>query len=299
MTDPGLHNSNSKPTNEQETNNFDSGLTLHWKTIESYYISRLDSLHKEIEIASEQNSKLSLAREELVQEVLKLHQKSMELGCKNENLARQIAERENNISAFMYSQPSPQSLPEQHPYGSVVGVTLVDKPYSPPTPPLPPTTNHSSSQIVDINSDLSTPATNNQSLVTEQQASNSDEKLTVKKEPGIFRQLSLRLSTRKKRHQQQQQQESAQQSSVLQISDPIVNPTNTAIPAVSSSEPLLHPAVVISSSFTDNNNNNNNTMGKCNGNYNHRQPADHTAINHKKKKSKDIYPSALVVDYQN
>jgi hypothetical protein len=234
---------------QETTSSFDnSDLTVHWKTIESYYVSRLDSLHKEIETASQQNSKLTLAREELVQEVLKLHQKSMELSCKNEDLARQIAERENHISAFMYNQP-----PQQHPYGSVVGVTLVDKPYSPPTPPLPPATNTSSSLIVDINADLSTP------VITNKQSSEppSDEKLTVKKEPGIFRQISLRLSTRKRRQQQQQQQEDA---SPLQISDPIANN------AVSSSEPLLHPAVVISSSLSDNN----------------RQLAD----NHKRKKSK-------------
>jgi hypothetical protein len=266
MLESGLDNSIST-AKQPETNSLD----LHWKTIETYYVARLDSLHKEIETASQQNAKLSLAREELVQEVLKLHQKSMELGCKNEDLARQIAERENHISAFMYNPPQQQQQQQQpHAFGSVVGVTLVDKPYSPPTPPLPPT-NNSSSLIVDINSDLSTPATNQQSSTSDQLLSPSDEKSTVKKEPGIFRQLSLRLSTRKRRQQQQQQQEDTQQGPALQISDPIT--TNTAIPAVSSSEPLLHPAVVISSSTSDNK-------------YNLRQPAD---SNYKRKKSKNIY----------
>lgn len=171
-------------------------------------MDRLDSLSREIESSTVQNNKLSAARDDLLDEILKLHQKSIDLNRKNESLIRSIAEKENHISAFMY-EPSP-----------VVGVTLFDQPYTLPPPLITP--------IID-SSPIDPPRIN-----------------VPKKEPGIFRQISLRLSNRKRR----QHEENTATS--LNISDPIntVRYNDSAItPIVSSSEPLLHPAAVVTSSL--------------------------------------------------
>ncbi|GAN02985.1 hypothetical protein MAM1_0032d02435 [Mucor ambiguus] len=221
-------------TLEQQTNRSSRNLKSYWETIESFYVSRLNALEKEIETATKQNSKLSMAREDLVQEILKLHQKSMALNARNDQLSRSIAEKENHISAFMYQSNQPtSSVQHQDNYGPMVGVTLVDQPLStaisPPTPPLPPTDA--------ISNDSIPPA--------EPAAAPTAIETPIKKETGIFRQISLRLSSRKRRQQQQQpQQEETQQhlSSSLHISEPLTDAVS-----LPSSDSILHPAVVISS----------------------------------------------------
>lgn len=262
--DSGLHQDANTEANqqynaksiEQQTNKSSRNYKYYWETIESYYVNRLNALEKDIETATQQNSKLSMAREELVQEVLKLHQKSINLNAKNDVLSRSIAEKENHISAFMYNQPT-SSVQHQDNYGPMVGVTLVDQPLttatSPPTPPLPPTTNTCTSN------DIITPTDNISNI-----------EVPVKKEPGIFRQISLRLSSRKRRqHQQPPQEEVQHQSSSLQISEPIIDAVSS-----SSSDSILHPAVVISSS-------------NCNNNKLHQLADDDNNTNYKRKKSKD------------
>ncbi|KAI8647910.1 Rho GTPase activation protein [Parasitella parasitica] len=234
FADSGLDQDAKQPYSaemlEQQTNKSSRNHKHYWETIESYYTRRLNALDKDIEAAIQQNSKLSMAREELVQEVLKLHQKAINLNAKNDALARTIAEKENHISAFMYNQPT-SSVPHQDNYGPIVGVTLVDQPLttaiSPPTPPLPP---------AKLNTTI------NDTVMSTDIASNTD--APVKKETGLFRQISLRLSSRKRRqHPRQPQEESQPQStSLLQISEPIKDDI-----CPPSSDSILHPAVVISS----------------------------------------------------
>ncbi|GAA5798338.1 hypothetical protein HPULCUR_003740 [Helicostylum pulchrum] len=173
----------------------------HWEKIESYYVDRLDALSKEIESSTLHNNKLTTVREEILAEILKLHQKSIDLNNKNESLIRSIAEKENHISAFMYQEPT------------ALGVTLVDPPYS-----LTPSTPVSNTPTASISTARTPPVVENVQY--------------PKKEPGIFRQISLRLSSRKKRHHEE---------TSLNISDPI--------PIASSSEPLLHPAAVVQTVF--------------------------------------------------
>lgn len=244
---------------EQQTNKPSRNHKYYWETIESYYIKRLNALEKDIETATQQNSKLSMAREDLVQEILKLHQKSMTLNARNDQLSRSIAEKENHISAFMYERNQPtSSVQHQGNYSPMVGVTLVDQPLStamsPPTPPLPPTD-----------------ATSNESIPPAEPApAPTATETPVKKETGIFRQISLRLSSRKRRQQQQQpQQEDIQQhpSSSLHISEPITDAVSS-----SSSDSILHPAVVISSPHSSNRL--------------HQQADDDANANFKRKKSK-------------
>lgn len=174
-----------------------------------------------------------------MQEILKLHQKSMALNARNDQLSRSIAEKENHISAFMYESNQPtSSVQHQDNYSPMVGVTLVDQPLStavsPPTPPLPPKNTNGNDNI----------------SPTESAASATPAEVPAKKETGIFRQISLRLSSRKRRQNQQQpQQEESQQhqSSSLQISEPITDAVSS-----SSSDSILHPAVVISSPHSSN-----------------------------------------------
>ncbi|KAK4520570.1 Oligopeptidase A [Mucor velutinosus] len=226
-------------TLEQQTNKSSRNHKYYWETIESYYVNRLNALQKDIETATQQNSKLSMAREDLVQEVLKLHQKSMTLNARNDQLSRSIAEKETHISAFMYGSNQPtSSVQHQDNYGPIVGVTLVDQPLStamsPPAPPSPP---------ADITNNESIPSTEPATAPTATEA-------PVKKETGIFRQISLRLSSRKRRQQQQQpQQEETQQhpSSSLHITEPLTDAVSS-----SSSDSILHPAVVISSPHSSN-----------------------------------------------
>lgn len=243
---------------DQQTNKSSRNHKYYWETIESYYVNRLNALEKDIETATQQNSKLAMAREDLVQEILKLHQKSMTLNARNDQLSRSIAEKENHISAFMYEGNQPtSSVQHQNKNGPMVGVTLVDQPLStsisPPTPPLPPTET-ASNEII-------SPA--------EPAAASTATEAPVKKETGIFRQISLRLSGRKRKQQQQQpQQDEAQQntSSPLQMSEPITDAVSS-----SSSDSILHPAVVISSLHSSNR---------------LHQPADGDSTNFKGEKSK-------------
>ncbi|CAO0799313.1 unnamed protein product [Mucor circinelloides] len=241
--DSGLHQDANTGYNieplEQQTNKSSRNHKYYWETIETYYVNRLNALEKDIETAAQQNSKLSMAREDLVQEILKLHQKSMALNARNDQLSRSIAEKENHISAFMYESNQPtSSVQHQDNYSPMVGVTLVDQPLStavsPPTPPLPPKNTNGNDNI----------------SPTESAASATPAEVPAKKETGIFRQISLRLSSRKRRQNQQQpQQEESQQhqSSSLQISEPITDAVSS-----SSSDSILHPAVVISSPHSSN-----------------------------------------------
>lgn len=217
----------------------------HWERIESYYVKRIDSLAKEIESSTAQNTKLTAARDELLQEILKLHQRSVELNNKNNSLIRSIAERENHISAFMYQEHQPQikvdgnnsSNVDDNSYpGGIVGVTLVDKPYSIPS--------------------SSTCITEEEVSISNSEASKSPPSNNTRKEtsgntqPGIFRQISLRLSSRKRRQQEDSNNASLNISQPLTSSNSHVQQTNGTIPAVSTSEPLLHPAAVVVSSAT-------------------------------------------------
>lgn len=201
---------------ENEPSKYKS-IKLHWETIEKYYIDRLNSLRNEIDMAIQHNSKLSLARDELVQEILELHQKSKELTIRNDFLSKSISEKE-------------ASYPYNHHY-PVVGVTLEDKPYHVPAPPSPPTTSTTTS----INSSHS-------SEQQEEETTNSNKPTGTRN--GLFRQISLRLSTKKKRHHEESppavsSEHNNKKSSMEQEHN--IKP----LPAPSSSEPLLHPAAVI------------------------------------------------------
>lgn len=232
-------------------------LEQYWEKIERYYIQRLDSLSKEIESSITQNTKLSVTRDELLKEILNLTQKSIDLTNKNELLSRSIAEKENHISAFMYNDHSKQQ--QQHHQIPVIGVTLVDQPYT-----LPPIDNNSNEEPTALvtspftsNCTSSSSSLNDNSIAKSTTAVNtpstSISSSTPKKEnqPGLFRQISLRLSTRKRR-QQDDSNNNAAQKPALNISEPInTTPVNVnVIPITSASEPLLHPAAVVASSFT-------------------------------------------------
>lgn len=104
-----------------------------------------------------------------------------------------------------------------------VGITLFDQPYTLP-PPISP--------IVESPPIDTTPTRIN----------------APKKEPGIFRQISLRLSNRKRR------QHDDNTATSLHISEPIgtVRHSESMItPLASSSEPLLHPAAVVTSTVNN------------------------------------------------
>ncbi|CAO3661778.1 unnamed protein product [Rhizopus stolonifer] len=171
----------------------------HWELIESYYVARLDSLQTEIEQNTIENHKLSKCRDELLKEVVRLTERSTELSLKNESLSRIIAEKENKVTAFMYQQqPEEQQQQQQQ---EPVGVTLKDR---------------------------STATLPNISLEEKPLPSKSEPR--PKKEPGIFRQLSLRLSSKKRRQQEGNIQKPGDSNHLSDIS-----------------EPALHPAMVISS----------------------------------------------------
>lgn len=187
----------------------ESGLLHHWETIEKYYVNRLESLQKEIDLAISQNMKLSLAREQLVKEILELHQTSIELNTKKKG-DDDILSKSNSTTTY-YPQ----------------GVTLEDKPYTPPTPPLNP---------AQLSNDTSTDITSSIAPVIEQQGetdtpASATSTLNAPK-PGLFRQLSLRLSTRRKRRNEDTISNSSQSEKKI-------------VPEASSSEPLLHPAAVL------------------------------------------------------
>ncbi|KAI8385611.1 Rho GTPase activation protein [Blakeslea trispora] len=206
----------------------DSPMLTHWKTIEQFYVNRLDSLQKEIETAIQQNEKLSAARNELVQDILQLHKKSAELTMKNENLTKSITEKEKHAQQ-----------PPMHIRTEIRGVTLEDAPYTPPSPP------EASDHIPQNVNSQASPENKSEHHLSEHQHKPSPE--TVK-QPGLFRKISLRLSTKKRR------QEDAQ--SPLQISDPLNAPaaipapaSDAVVPTTSVSEPLLHPAAVVTPYF--------------------------------------------------
>lgn len=232
-----LFNRNEKDENQ---------IISHWERIESYYVKRVDSLAKEIENYTAQNIKLTAARDELLQEILKLHQKSVELNNKNNSLIRSIAEKENHISAFMYQEDQPQikmdgnnnsNIDDNSYHGGIVGVTLVDKPYSIPSS----STCNTEEEVSPSNSEASkSPPSNN----TKKEASSANA------QPGIFRQISLRLSSRKRRQQDDSKNAPLNISQPLTSSNSHAQQTNGTVPAVSTSEPLLHPAAVVASSIT-------------------------------------------------
>ncbi|KAG0749868.1 hypothetical protein G6F62_008073 [Rhizopus arrhizus] len=208
---------------QRNTKNFDSSnkMKQHWELIESYYVSRLDSLQKEIEQNTIENLKLSKCRDELLREVIRLTERSTELSLKNESLSRIIAEKENKVTAFMYNPPSEPTQPAQpleplqpsqllqrlQQNATAVGVTLKDPSSSDNLP------------NVTINDD------------NKPEPSKSEPR--SKKEPGLFRQLSLRLSTRKRR----QQEDLTQSENTNDHAK-----ANLVIP-----EAILHPAMVVES----------------------------------------------------
>ncbi|CAO3682179.1 unnamed protein product [Rhizopus stolonifer] len=100
----------------------------NWKLVESYYVSRLNCLHKEIEKTMIEDQRLHQSRDELLKEVVRLSQKSTELSLKNEALTRIIAEKENKITAFMYEE----SVTPDVTYAPL-GVSLIDS-TRPPSP---------------------------------------------------------------------------------------------------------------------------------------------------------------------
>lgn len=175
------------------------GIADHWELIESYYVSHLNQLQKEIEQRSLENSQLADIRDELLKEVVRLTQRSTELSLKNEQLSRMIAEKENRVTAFMYNQ---QDNP-------VLGLTLED-------PPAP-----------SINS-FNTSISDSHSYHKQSDTIKSETKL--KREPGLFRQLSLRLSTRRRKDDSGK------------VSRPEADETAKENPV---SEPVLHPAMVV------------------------------------------------------
>ncbi|CAO3697856.1 hypothetical protein G6F70_007418 [Rhizopus microsporus] len=180
-----------------------TGITDHWELIESYYVSHLNQLQKQIEQRSLENSRLTDIRDDLLKQVVRLTERSTELSLKNEQLSRLIAEKENKVTAFMYNQ-------QDH---AVLGVTLED----PPAPSI-----HSSNTSI--------------SDSYHKQSGTSKSDIKIKREPGLFRQLSLRLSTRRRR-----QDDSAKEVSQPEADDAKENHV---------SEPVLHPAMVVQNEVT-------------------------------------------------
>jgi antitoxin component of RelBE/YafQ-DinJ toxin-antitoxin module len=209
-------------------------LKSHWETIETYYMSHLSTLKNEIEVCNSQKLQLSKARDELLQNIIQLQQMTIDLTTKNEQLTRMIAEKENKVSAFMYQQSPPP----------VVGVTLVDEPLPPPLPPVhdsntivqPSTTSSSSSLLSSSSATHNSNKNNNTSKFKQPVKINSTE--TPKKELGIFRQLSRRISARRKPTKDATNTENIQPSPLS------IETINEVLPV--KQDDLLHPAVVIS-----------------------------------------------------
>ncbi|KAI8352875.1 Rho GTPase activation protein [Choanephora cucurbitarum] len=193
-------------------------MLAHWKTIEQFYVNRLNSLQKEIESAIQQNEKLSVARDELVQDILHLHKKSAELTIKNECLTKSITEK--------------QELKKTHYTTETRGVTLEDAPYTPPSPPpISGGNEHHAAEVAFESKPEQPPKINTENV----------------KQPGLFRKISLRLSTKKRR--QEDHQPPLQISDPLNVPAPISSTVDAIAPTASVSEPLLHPAAVVTSSF--------------------------------------------------
>ncbi|KAI8992126.1 Rho GTPase activation protein [Mycotypha africana] len=220
-------------------------LLQHWETIEGYYIKRLDSLQKEINNATLHNEKLALAKEELVQNVLQLHNKSMELSIKNESLTRAIAEHQNRINAFMYNTGNYDSSNYKY-AGYVDGVTLVDLPCSqqqssnspPSTPPSQQTNNDEFLQPPPAISITEPAVLNTHAIAASTDITNKSPKKDSS--PGLFRQLSLRLSGRRKRSVMRHDSSS---DNGVQIN--VVQPNNSS--TITSSNSILHISNPLSS----------------------------------------------------
>lgn len=178
-----------------------TGITDHWELVESYYVSHLNQLQKQIEQKSLENSQLTDIRDDLLKQVIRLTERSTELSLKNEQLSRLIAEKENKVTAFMYNQQDQ----------AVLGITLED----PPAPSI-----HSS----------------NTSISDSYHKQLGTSKSEIKREPSLFRQLSLRLSTRRRRRD-----DSAKEVSQPEADDAKGNNV---------SEPVLHPAMVVQNEMT-------------------------------------------------
>lgn len=193
----------------------------HWELIESYYVSRLDSLQKEIEQNTIENLKLSKCRDELLREVIRLTERSTELALKNESLSRIIAEKENKVTAFMYNPSSEPIQPAQ------------------PLEPLQPSQllQHTQQSTPAVGVTLKDPSSSdnlpNVTINDDNKPEPSKSEPRPKKEPGLFRQLSLRLSTRKRR----QKEDLTQSENTNDHAK-----ANLVIP-----EAILHPAMVVDS----------------------------------------------------
>ncbi|EIE86466.1 hypothetical protein RO3G_11177 [Rhizopus delemar RA 99-880] len=193
----------------------------HWELIESYYVSRLDSLQKEIEQNTIENLKLSKCRDELLREVIRLTERSTELALKNESLSRIIAEKENKVTAFMYNPSSEPIQPAQ------------------PLEPLQPSQllQHLQQSTPAVGVTLKDPSSSdnlpNVTINDDNKPEPSKSEPRPKKEPGLFRQLSLRLSTRKRR----QKEDLTQSENTNDHAK-----ANLVIP-----EAILHPAMVVDS----------------------------------------------------
>ncbi|KAI8887601.1 RhoGAP-domain-containing protein, partial [Backusella circina FSU 941] len=199
-------------------------LKSHWETIEAHYINHLSTLQAEIQVCNSQKLQLSKTRDELLQNIIQLQQMTIDLTTKNEQLTRMIAEKENKVSAFMYQQSPPPP---------VVGVTLVDEPLPPP-PPVPA---HSSNTVVHPFSSSSSILSSSIAAVdTPKPPVKINAAETPKKELGIFRQLSRRISGRRK--------PAKDATENIQPSPLSIETISEVIP--SKQDDLLHPAVVIS-----------------------------------------------------
>ncbi|KAI8883238.1 RhoGAP-domain-containing protein [Backusella circina FSU 941] len=230
---------------------FGSKYSSHWEVVEGYFVEHLTSLQSEIEMCRKQKDQLTKARDELIQEVLRLNQKTVDLNSKNEHLTRTIAEKENKISAFMY-EPSAGEENSKKSNGrrSVVGVTLTDAPYSPEVA----TNNNDIIQSYVPDDGRSKPA-----VITISQHSNSNQDATKvasssKKEntTGIFRQLSRKISRKKKNHDENTSQNSNSSKNNNSQTQSGSSSSGSRSGSLSSNsydmqtEDLLHPAVVIS-----------------------------------------------------
>ena len=233
-----LIDSNNKLENEETISQ-----STHWEKIESYYVNRLESLAKEIESSTIQNTKLSTVKDELLQDILQLHQKYKDLNIKNELLTRSIAEKENHISAFMYNQPQQQQQQQESSH-HLVGVDLVDKPCTIPSS----LTTETEISTIDVKL---TPSSSTSHISPTPKKENSSSS-----HPGLFRQISLRLSSKKRRQQEDSnnnnnaEQQMDTSGPVITNTTPVINHIDTKVTTTPLIKPLLHPAAVMASPIT-------------------------------------------------
>jgi hypothetical protein len=229
---------------------FGSKYSSHWEVVEGYFVEHLASLQSEIEMCRKQKDQLTKARDELVQDVLRLNQKTVDLNTKNEHLTRTIAEKENKISAFMYEPSAEEEKLKKSNHRRSVGVTLTDTPCSPEV-----ATNNNDiiqSYVPDDRHSkptaISTSHNNNTQDVTKIASPSKKENTT-----GIFRQLSRKISRKKKNHDENTFQNSNGSKNNNYHTQSGSSSSGSRSGSLSSNsydmqtEDLLHPAVVISS----------------------------------------------------